>query len=96
MERGVAALVERLLTRTSFQEGAEALLGVLLDAADEALTAAAWTGGATLLRGLVHLRPAGDYRGLVVVERAGAAAGGSEAAVLPSATAWKWIEAHLR
>ena len=96
MEPGVAALVERLLTRSSFHEGAEVLLCALLEAAEEAVGRAAWTGGATLLRGLVHLRPAGDYRGLVVVERVASPSGSSEAAVLPSVTAWKWIEAHRR
>src|SRR5437764_543489 len=50
-----------------------------------------------LLRGMVHLRPAGGYRGLLVLEPGQArCAVPREAAMLPSATVWRLVESRAR
>lgn len=78
---------------TSFEDTAELLLGRMTDSAAATLAPAPGSRPATLLRGMVHLRPDEGYRAVAVREldeRSGGA-GGPEARVLPSLTAWSWV-----
>ena len=88
-----AALASRLRGASTFAEGASATLVTMMEAAEADIAAGAWRD-ARVLRGMVHLRPGGDYQGLIVIERVSdtATAPSSGSAVLPSATAWTWVE----
>ncbi|MFT5681240.1 MAG: transcriptional regulator with AAA-type ATPase domain [Myxococcota bacterium] len=80
-------LTAALRDSTHFEPGAKAALSVILDEVADSLP------GATVLRGMVHLRPGGAYQGLVVVERSG---GGSAPDLVPSASAWQALSADPR
>ena len=87
-----AALARRMRRAGSFPAGATAALTTMMEVVEDAIAAGPWRE-ARVLRGMVHLRPGGDYRGLVVCERASdtGAASAAGSAVLPSATAWTLV-----
>ncbi len=91
------ALIAALRAASSFQEAATLVLRRMLEVCDAALTPAERAGKGRILRGMVHLRPSGGYRGLVVIEHGAerpAAASGLDESLVPSTTAWRWIEAQ--
>lgn len=90
-----ADLARRLRAARAFPDGASAALLTMMEVVERWISRGAWRDNATVLRGMVHLRPGGDYQGLVVQERAqepNATTPGSSPAVLPSASAWTWVE----
>jgi transcriptional regulator with AAA-type ATPase domain len=99
----LTALLATLARATTFDEAATATLRAMLAAADEALRAGPFAAQGKLLRAMAHLRPADGYRRLTVVEHA-AEPGDADPesapepetapSYLPSATAWRWVEAH--
>lgn len=96
-EGELASLRDVLLDATEFESTAEAVLRILLGACASALQQSNIKG--RVLRGMVHLRPDGAYRSLVVLEYAAPAASVSSPQVrgdspLPSATVWTLLERH--
>ncbi|HEX7839735.1 MAG TPA: sigma 54-interacting transcriptional regulator [Kofleriaceae bacterium] len=61
--------------------------------AEEALAAGSYAGRARILRGVVHLRPEGNYQRLFGIDRStGARMDGT--GYLTSGSVWSWIEQH--
>ena len=87
-------LLGQLMAAPTFEEASAVALRATLEAAGSAVLASAWPT-ARVLRALIHLRPQGGYRGLRVME-AGAQVGAEaqELSFVPSASAWRWVEAH--
>lgn len=83
-------LLEEVRAAVTFDEGAKALLRRALSVAAAALEQSPFRGQGRLLRGMVHLRPEGGYRGLFAL---GWGDGASEAqgSLVPSSTAWRWV-----
>ena len=88
-ERLITMLAE-LRERTDFESAATAILRAVMDVVAGTCVA---HDGATILRAMVHHRPADGYRRLAVMDRDAevAALTGFKEAFLPSATAWRWI-----
>ena len=89
-------LIGQLMNASTFEGASAATLAAMLAGASRATAASAWPG-ARVLRGMVHLRPQGGYRGLRVLE-AGEMIGAEppELPFMPSASAWRWVETHRR
>jgi transcriptional regulator with AAA-type ATPase domain len=88
-------LMSALLRADSFEGAAEATLRTLLDQ----LAQEATDPPCRILRGMVHLRPGGGYRGLLIVERgeqgrAHVSRMPPADGMLPSLTAWRVVEAE--
>jgi DNA-binding NtrC family response regulator len=92
----LATFVRELRSTECFDDAAAGALARMLSVCE---TAAAESEGARgrILRGMVHLRPQGGYRGLVVFEPGSANRPPTELVderFLPSATAFRWLEMH--
>ena len=103
MTENLTALLATLARSTTFDEAATATLRAMLATADAALRAGPFAAQGKLLRAMAHLRPADGYRRLTVVEHAPEPADEEPESTpepeeapsyLPSATAWRWVEAH--
>ena len=99
METQIATLFAQLREAPAFEVAARTLLRTMLAVVARTLQQSDYHDTANLCRGLVHLRPSGDYRALVVVEGNGeeapeASAEGSS--LLPSASAWNLLKEHRR
>jgi hypothetical protein len=93
----VAGLLAEVRSAGTFEDGARALLKRLLGRASEALEQSAYKGQGRIARGMVHLRPDGEYRALAVLEWGeGSGAGTAPASLLPSTTAWRWVSSSGR
>jgi len=91
-----AVLLASSLRRSrDFPTAAQAVLHTMMEAAEQKLRAGRWGSQARVLRGMVHLRPGGDYQGLVVQPRDPNATVDANKVVLPSTTAWKVVESSL-
>jgi hypothetical protein len=73
MQDRAIRLMAMLMEAGSFEEAASATLRLMLELAEQALAASRYAEQGRILRGMIHLRPEEDYRGLAVLE-AGAAA----------------------
>lgn len=102
MVQEIAALVDGLRRSGSFEDAAVVVLCRMLAVCEAALAASDLRGRGKILRGMVHLRPAGGYRGLVVLER-GAERAVTDAEIgspsideklLPSTTAFRWVRTY--
>lgn len=95
MQSEIPWLIRECMAARTFEDAASVVLRVLLDAAVAAVAASRWPD-ARVLRALVHLRPAGGYRGLRALE-AGSSAGAQpteDLPFVPSVSAWRWVQAH--
>ncbi|MEZ4302744.1 MAG: hypothetical protein R3B70_47915 [Polyangiaceae bacterium] len=97
----IATFVAALTGRTTFEDAAEDTLARVLATCAAAVETGPFAGAGKVLRAMVHLRPGGSYRGLVVLEeRAGRPRTGTHAPrdtappILPSVTAWRWVSRH--
>lgn len=90
MKSPVSTLLTALRGAASFEDAASLVLELMLP---ELATATEGTE-ATVLRGMVHLRPGGSYAGVFVHELDHAAhpPARPDARLLPSSTAWHWVE----
>ncbi len=87
-------LVNELMAAATFEHAAQIALGRVLAVAGGALARSRYAEDGVITRAMLHLRPAGGYSGLVVLERGGELTeGGDEDTLFPSATAWRQIEA---
>ncbi|XYH98487.1 sigma-54-dependent transcriptional regulator [Sorangium sp. So ce1128] len=87
------SLVPRLVAATYFEDAATAVLEALFACAEAALAAGPYASRGRLLRGVVHLRPAGTYQCVFGVERAsGARVEGL--GYLTSGNVWSFVEEH--
>ncbi|MDI1443053.1 sigma 54-interacting transcriptional regulator [Polyangium sp. 6x1] len=92
-DESLISLVPRLVAATYFEEAATAVLQAMFACAEEALNGGLYTNRARLLRGVVHLRPEGNYQRLFGIDRpSGARIEGT--GYLTSGTVWSWIERH--
>jgi DNA-binding NtrC family response regulator len=87
----VSGLLSEVRSAGNFEDGARALLKRLLERAAQALAQSQYQGQGRIIRGMVHLRPDGEYRALAVYERGEGAAAATPASLLPSTTAWRWV-----
>jgi DNA-binding NtrC family response regulator len=88
----IGPLIEQLVRCTSFEQAAQAALEAALAVAEGALARSSFARRGRIVRGVVHLRPADGYRGLVVMEgRAPALDASAAPARLTSTTAWRWV-----
>lgn len=81
------ALLAALRACSHFEDAADVLLQVIIDAATATLTA----GENRIVRAMVHHRPTDGYRRLAVRDADAGADPTMKEAFLPSATAWRWI-----
>lgn len=88
MEEKLASLLAALGAAQTFEEAARIVLQALLSEAQATLARSTFAGRGRVLRGMLHLRPAGGYRGLVVEEFQKSARG---VPLFPSATAWRLV-----
>ena len=93
-----ATLLTEVRAAGSFDDGARALLKRLLGRVSEELEKSSYKGQGRLLRGMVHLRPDGEYRGLCALEWGEERSSGvhGPASLLPSTTAWRWVSSSGR
>ena len=84
-----------LAVASGFEGAAVVTLQRLMDICADALLAASCPD-ARVLRGMVHLRPKSGYAGLHVLEYGAGrlTRPGRSGALLPSATAWRWVESE--
>ncbi len=105
MSQELTSLANTLYAAKHFEQAALATLRALLLVSEQELEASAFARKGGLLRGMVHLRPADDYRRLVALERealerglqeqeALLAADGAQMALLASASAWRAVVEH--
>jgi len=87
----VSSLLSEVRSAGAFEEGARALLRRLVERAAEALEQSKYKGQGRIIRGMVHLRPDGEYRALAVLEWGEGSASAPPASLLPSTTAWRWV-----
>ncbi len=94
----IAALAEQLAETPVFEEAARVVLATAIALVERALGRSPFAKAGRVVRGVVHLRPADGYRGLVVVETGAAKKTGEGAAEahLTSTTAWRWVAATRR
>ena len=97
MNHILTSLLQDLRAATSFENAAVVLLDVLQQLTEDHLTISDFKNTGKTLRSLVHLRPAGGYRGLVLLESGANQAAQFEKAILgpslfSSATTWTLIE----
>jgi len=98
MADDIAALLTSLRAARTFEDACAATLRPMLAVAAEALAHSPFGARGRILRGLVHLRPDGGYRQLVVLERRADKKQGGDGwtihhnpDLLPSATAWRFV-----
>ena len=99
MQNLITSLVQELLRASSFEEAAVTTLHTLLKTAHKYLQKSTYHDQGTIQRGIIHLRPAGGYRGLVAVEHNTNKVLLPDdemviSSVLPSTTAWQLVENH--
>ncbi len=68
VERLVRPLVQRLLASHTFEDGAAIVLPVMLQIVSQVLKGSPYCDTSAVSRAMIHLRPEGGYRGLVVLE----------------------------
>src|SRR6187402_2942462 len=90
MHERLITMLADLRERTDFESAATAILRAVMDVAANACTT---HESATILRAMVHHRPADGYRRLAVMDREAETVTLTrfKEAFLPSATAWRWI-----
>lgn len=85
--------VSDLVSATSFEETATAVLQAMFAYAEEALADSPYATRARIVRGVVHLRPEGSYQRLFGIDRlSGERIEGT--GYLTSGSVWSWIEKH--
>lgn len=90
-----AELLMRLQRSSTFEEAAGVLLRTTLALTAEGLRKVSAGHDMRLLRAMVHLRPAGGYRGLQVLQYGQAEVSAPDTAeLLPSATVWRLVEQY--
>ncbi|HEX8705668.1 MAG TPA: sigma 54-interacting transcriptional regulator [Myxococcaceae bacterium] len=105
MSEQLTALANSLHAAKHFEHAALAILKALLVISEQTLAASPFARKGTLLRAMVHLRPADTYRRLVALEREAVerglqeqeallAADGTRMALLASASAWRAVVEH--
>ena len=97
LEKLIALLAQQLLQVSSFEDAAVATLRSLLKIADECLQNSAYNDQGNLQRATIHLRPAGSYRGLVVLDHSTNKPMLPDqdiviSSILPSTTVWRLVE----
>ena len=93
MEARASRLSATLFGAASFDEAARLTLRALLELATERLDASPWARTGRVMRGIVHFRPADGYRRLLAVD-ARPGEGAITGAIVPSASAWRWVAEH--
>jgi DNA-binding NtrC family response regulator len=94
VERLIKPLIQRLLSVESFEDGAATVLPIMLTLVSQYIAETPLKDTSAVARAMIHLRPEGGYRSLVVLE-AGAdriSLPYENPSLLPSATAWQWVE----
>src|SRR5690242_13914164 len=104
----IVSMISRLITASSFEDAAIALLRAMLALADAKLAGNehAWStasprsssrapsaSAGRLLRGVVHLRPENGYQHLFGIEHPGGAPV-EGTGYLTSANVWRWVAEH--
>ncbi len=89
-------MVASLRAAATFEEAALVTLRAMMDLAVGALAASGYGTTGSVLRAMIHLRPAEGYRGLAVLEadRESLVRVDASGTRLPSATAWQWVAEH--
>jgi DNA-binding NtrC family response regulator len=86
----LASLVLGLMEAKTFEDAASATLKAMLTSAEEALAHSPHAAQGRVLRGVVHLRPAGSYQRLFGIEHpSGDRVEGT--GYLTSANVWRWV-----
>jgi DNA-binding NtrC family response regulator len=88
----LAALITKLVAATYFEDAATATLQTMFGCVQAALSTSQSSGHVRILRGVVHLRPEGNYQRLFGIEHGGARVEG--AGYVTSGNVWRWIEEH--
>ena len=99
LDKQITTLIQTLRCYTSFEDAAVIVLRLMLQLVDNALQTSNYQKSAKLQRGIMHLRPTGGYRGLVVFDYKKNALiipkqEAVNAAIYSSATTWRLIETH--
>ncbi len=82
-------LVDELWKAISFEEGAAILARTLLEEVERGVAASRLGGRARILRAMVHLRPGGHYRDLIIARPEGTL--DEDVPMRPSATVWSHV-----
>lgn len=93
MATRVSRLSAALFSAVSFDAASRLTLRALLELAATQLAASQWSGTGRIMRGIVHFRPADGYRRLLAVD-AKPGEGTTAGAIVPSASAWRWVAEH--
>lgn len=93
MGEGLGHLVHEMLVAGSFEQTAAGVLGSMFRAVEDALDSSPFAGKGRVLRGVVHLRPNGDYEHIYGVERSTDSPIAGPGFVTPGSV-WSWIAEH--
>ncbi|WP_232293324.1 sigma-54-dependent transcriptional regulator [Stigmatella aurantiaca] len=98
MQEDLSSLVVALSKSEDFEDAATRTLSSLMRLTEEAIATSRYKNHGKVLRGMVHLRRAGGYLRLAILEQGAAtvqsAGGAVEAPSLVSATAWHSVVQH--
>lgn len=86
-------LLDALEAAPYFEDAAHILIEHALELTDAALAQSEYAGHAQILRGVLHLRPHGEYRGLVLGLASPDAPPALSEEIISSATLWQWVAA---
>jgi len=89
----LTSLVPRLVVATYFEDAATAVIEAMFACVEAALADSLYASRGRVLRGVVHLRPAGSYQRLFGIEHATAGRVDGTGYVT-SGSVWTWIEEH--
>lgn len=94
-DESLSGFLDEIGAASTFEAGAETTLRRLLEVAEGALAQSRFAGRGRLQRGILHLRPSGEYRQLLVLEHDDSRFDVDRSfAPLTSATAWRWMVEH--
>jgi len=94
-DESLSGFLDEIGAASTFEAGAETALRRLLEVAERALGQSRFAGRGRLQRGILHLRPSGEYRQLLVLEHDDSRFEVDRSfAPLTSATAWRWMVEH--
>jgi len=92
-DEALTLLVRRLVAATYFEDAATAILEIMFACVQSVLAGSSYASRGRLLRGVIHLRPAGSYQRLFGIE-CSTASHVEGTGYVASGSVWTWIEEH--